>query len=341
MKAAIVEAPGKIVIRDLPVPKPNPYQALVRMEVTGVCSATDRKLSLGLKPFAPSYPCLLGHEGVGTVVETGGRVVNFKVGDRVLRPCGIYPGQEMQGISSAWGSFCEFALVTDLEAWKDQEPAGEHSRFGYARMQKKVPAHWTTDAACMLITWKETFSSLQQGGAMEGRAVAVLGDGAVGLSFAAWSHALGAASVEVVGHRAFRLERARILGASVTRNLRAGDTFEGGRDFDIIVDTLGTDEAVATSLPRLRNDGKFLIYGMDSTFETHFDRSTAPQRWSYVQANPDEAGVHDEVLRRLDKKPFDPATWITFRGGIENLSKAFTHLESPESVKAVITFHET
>jgi len=340
MKAAIIESPGKIVIRDLPVPKPNPYQALVRMEVTGVCSATDRKLSLGQKPFAPAYPALLGHEGVGTVVETGARVVNFAVGDRVLRPCGICPGHEMEGVSSAWGSFCEFGLVTDIEAWKEEEPDGGHSRFGYARLQKKVPAHWSTDAACLLITWKETFSSLQQGGDVDGRAVAVLGDGAVGLSFVAWSHALGAASVEVVGHRAFRLERARSLGASVTRNLRAGEVFEGGRDFDIIVDTLGTNEAVASSLPRLRNDGKFLVYGMDSTFETHFDRSFGPQRWAYVQANPDEAGVHDGVVARLEGRAFDPAAWITFRGSLEDLPKAFEHLESPESVKSIITFDE-
>ena len=39
MKAAIVEAPGKIVIRDLPVPKPNPYQALVRMAQKGLEAA--------------------------------------------------------------------------------------------------------------------------------------------------------------------------------------------------------------------------------------------------------------------------------------------------------------
>jgi alcohol dehydrogenase len=339
MKAAVIEKAGTIQVRDLPVPKPNPYQALVRMDIVGVCSATDRKLVHGLKPFAPAYPALLGHEGVGTVIETGSRVRAFQPGDRVLRPCAIYPGHTgPDGLSSAWGSFAEYALVTDLETWRTEEPAGEHSRYGYARLQKKIPMHFSPEEACLLITWKETYSSLLQAGSIAGMNVAVLGDGAVGLSFVAWAKALGSASVLAVGRREFRLERAARLGATATCNVRAGQTFTGGRDFEIVMDTLGTNEAIAQSLPRLRPGGAFCVYGLDSTFETAFDRSLGPASWSYIQANPDEAGVHEDVIRRLSENPFPASEWITFRGGIDDLPAAFDHLQTPQSVKAVITF---
>ncbi len=337
MKAAIIQEAGRLEIREFPVPKPNAWQALVRMDVVGVCSATDRKLVHGTKPFAPAYPALLGHESVGTVVELGKRVKAYAVGDRVLRPCALYPGQSAEGISSAWGSFCEYGLVADLETWREEEPEGDHARFSYARMQKKVPADWTAEPACLLITWKETYSSLTQTGEIAGKDIAVWGDGAVGLSFVAWARALGAASIFVIGRRDFRLERARALGATAICNIRDGGKFAGGRDFDVVVDTLGCDANIAQSLPRLRPRGVFGVYGTDS-FETTFDRSFGPASWSYVQANPDEAGVHDEVVGRLSDTPFDPAQWITFRGGIDDLPAAFTHLETPESVKAVITF---
>lgn len=339
MKAAVIEKAGILKTWDIPTPKPNAYQALVRMDIAGVCSATDRKLVNAMKPFAPVYPALLGHEGVGTVIETGARVKTFQAGDRVLRPCAIYPGHTgSEGLTSGWGSFAEYALVTDLETWKEEEPEGEHARHGYGRLQKKIPANFSPEQACMLITWKETYSSLTQAGTIAGKHVAVLGDGAVGLSFVAWSQALGAASTLAVGRREFRLERARQLGATATCNVRAGEEFSGGRDFDLVMDTLGSNEAIAQSLPRLRAGGAFCVYGLDSSFETAFDRSQGPPSWSYVQANPDEAGVHDEVIRLLSEKPFDAGEWITFRGGLDDLPAAFEHLQTPQSVKAVITF---
>ncbi len=338
MKAALITSPGVLEIRDIPLPKPNPYQALVRMDVVGVCSATDRKLVHGIKPFAPAYPSLLGHEGVGTVVELGARVRSYAMGDRVLRPCAIYPGQTFEGLSSSWGSFSEYALVTDLDTWRQEEPEGEHTRFGYARMQKAISPEWTLEQACLLVTWKETFSSLTQAGKIAGKDVAVLGDGAVGLSFVAWSRALGAASVLAVGRRSFRLDRARALGATATCNVREGGKFVGGRDFDVVVDTLGTNAAIAESLPRMRPHGVFCVYGLDASFETTFDRSLGPVSWAYLQANPDEAGVHDEVVNRLSVEPFDANQWITFRGSLDELPSAFTHLETPESVKAAIFF---
>lgn len=337
MKAVVVTEPGKIEVREISTPRPNPYQALVRMDIVGVCSATDRKLVYAIKPFAPAYPALLGHEGVGTIVETGAGVRNYNVGDRVLRPCGLYPGEMVEGVSSAWGSLCEFGLVTDVEAWRAAEPEGEHSRFSYSRMQKIVPVNWTAEQACLLITWKETYSSLTQAGEIAGKDIAVWGDGAVGLSFVAWSRALGAASISVIGRRKFRLERARALGATATCNLRGDEEFVGGRDFDLVVDTLGSDENIAKSLPRLRPSGVFTVYGTDS-FKTSFDRSHGPASWSYVQASPDEGGVHDKVLDLLGTTPFDSNEWITFRGGIDDLPAAFAHLETPESLKAIITF---
>lgn len=338
MKAAVITSPGVLEIREISVPKPNPYQALVRMDVVGVCSATDRKLVHGTKPFAPVYPTLLGHESVGTVVELGARVRGYSMGDRVLRPCAIYPGHTFSGLSSCWGSFADYALVTDLATWREEEPEGEHTRFGYARMQKTIPAEMTLEQACLLITWKETFSSLTQAGKIAGKDVVVLGDGAVGLSFVAWSRALGAASILAVGRREFRLERARALGATATCNVRDGGDFSGGRDFDVVVDTLGTNAAIGEALPRMRPHGVFCVYGLDATFETAFDRSLGPVSWSYLQANPDEAGVHDEVVGRISSEPFDTNQWITFRGGLEDLPAAFSHLETPRSVKAAIFF---
>lgn len=63
------------------VPRPEPDQLLVRVEACGVCR-TDLHLAEGdLQPHRPS--CVPGHEVVGRIVATGGRVSAHAVGDRV------------------------------------------------------------------------------------------------------------------------------------------------------------------------------------------------------------------------------------------------------------------
>jgi threonine dehydrogenase-like Zn-dependent dehydrogenase len=74
MRAAVVEAPGRIGIRRTPVPEPREGELLVRMEGSGVC-ASDLPLWEGRSWFAyPREPGAPGHEGWGVEVVSGRRV---------------------------------------------------------------------------------------------------------------------------------------------------------------------------------------------------------------------------------------------------------------------------
>ena len=81
MKAGIVKKFGKTIdIENTDKPKPDKYQALVKLISTGVCH-TDLHALEGDWPVKPSPPFIPGHEGVGEVVELGEDAVNFQVGD--------------------------------------------------------------------------------------------------------------------------------------------------------------------------------------------------------------------------------------------------------------------
>ena len=79
----------------VPVPRPGPGEALVRVESAGV-NFIDVYKRTGLYPVA--LPATLGEEGAGTVVASGEGATRVKAGDRV-----------------AWagtlGSYAEFAVV--------------------------------------------------------------------------------------------------------------------------------------------------------------------------------------------------------------------------------------
>jgi len=337
MKAAILRSPGNLEIAEIPIPKPNEFQALVKMEICGVCSGTDTHIYEGKVPFPIDYPGVFGHEGVGRVVEVGKRVQKYKLGDRVLRPCAIYPDQRINGLGSNWGSYAEYGLVTDLETWRNEQPHGEHARFWYGRLQLIVPAELSSIRASLLITWKETYSALAYLGNVKGKDIAIVGDGCVGLSFCRWASVLGAVSVTVIGHRDFRLEQARKLGATQVLNTHQAK-LPSTRLFDLVVDTVGSSEAVEQMLPMLRDRGSLGVYGVGNTFRVEFDRSQGPTRWSFAQINPDEAGCHAEVLGLLNKHRFCAEDFVTCTQSLENLPKALAHLRDPRSIKAVIQF---
>lgn len=74
MRAAVLEAPRRIVLRDAVRPEPESGELLVRIEGCGVC-ASDLPVWEGRPWFDyPVEPGAPGHEGWGSVVATGQRV---------------------------------------------------------------------------------------------------------------------------------------------------------------------------------------------------------------------------------------------------------------------------
>ncbi|MBI3781723.1 MAG: zinc-dependent alcohol dehydrogenase family protein [candidate division NC10 bacterium] len=85
MHAMVLGAPGKPPqFVTVAVPKPKAGQVLVRVHACGVCR-TDLHIVDG-ELSDPKFPLILGHEIVGTAVQVGDRVEQFRLGDRVGVP---------------------------------------------------------------------------------------------------------------------------------------------------------------------------------------------------------------------------------------------------------------
>jgi propanol-preferring alcohol dehydrogenase len=85
MRAMLLEtAKQPLRLREVPIPRPKPNQILIRVHACGVCR-TDLHILDG-ELSEPKLPLILGHEIVGRVVQIGGKVENFRIGDRVGVP---------------------------------------------------------------------------------------------------------------------------------------------------------------------------------------------------------------------------------------------------------------
>ncbi|MCS6923831.1 MAG: zinc-dependent alcohol dehydrogenase family protein [Fimbriimonadales bacterium] len=111
MRAMVLERVGEpLVLRELPVPKPNANQVLIRVRACGVCR-TDLHVVDGELP-RPKLPLILGHEIVGEVVQLGAAVQGLQVGQRVGVPWLGHTCGACRFCEAGRENLCEFAQFT-------------------------------------------------------------------------------------------------------------------------------------------------------------------------------------------------------------------------------------
>ena len=83
MKAAVLEAVGQLVIREVARPVlDKPDWALIKVRAVGICGSEIHAFQ-GTHPFRKP-PSILGHEVTGDIVQVGADVTGFSAGDRVF-----------------------------------------------------------------------------------------------------------------------------------------------------------------------------------------------------------------------------------------------------------------
>src|SRR6185312_8312147 len=127
MKAIRVQktgGPEVLTLVDLPVPRPKPNEAIVKIAASGV-NFIDVYFREGRYP-AP-LPFVDGQEGAGTVTEVGSDVKTLKAGDHVA-------------YSNVLGSYAEYAAVPAEKLVK--VPAGISGEQAAAAMLQGMTAHY-------------------------------------------------------------------------------------------------------------------------------------------------------------------------------------------------------
>lgn len=315
MKTLVVAKDGKVTIEEVNKPRYNECQALVKTIACGMCGTDVKLLHRTFKGFPESvYPIMLGHEGVGEVVEIGAKVKGFKVGDKVLLPFVDPDPENLPGLGSGWGAMSEYAVVCDPEAdWPDGAP---DCAFAQTVLDDDLDP---VDAA-MIITFREVLSNIRYFGIQPTDSVAVFGCGPVGLSYIKFLSLLGVKNLIACDILPEKLAQAEAYGAAHLINSKEQDVkaevrklFPEGVDY--VLDAAGSPIVVNQGMGLIKDRGAVLCYGVPEKEEVTIDFSQADYNWRVIyQQMPrkrEEGEAHAQVLEWMRSGALDIKDFIS------------------------------
>ncbi|MGO4383003.1 zinc-dependent alcohol dehydrogenase family protein [Specibacter sp. RAF43] len=276
MKALIYRGPGEKSWAEAPKPGIlHPGDAIVRVDTTTICG-TDLHILKGDVPTVQPGR-ILGHEGVGTVAETGQGVHDVAVGDRVLisciKSCGHCPNCRAGLYSHCLGEEGQSGIGWVLGHLIDGTQA-EYVRVPYAdNSLYKLPDGVSDVEAVMLSDILPTGFEIGvlAGGVKPGDVVAVIGAGPVGLAAIATAGLCGAGTVVAIDRDANRLRQAMEFGATDAVNSTESDWHSqvmartDGEGVDVAIEAVGLPETFTMAVGLARAGGRIANVGVHGT----------------------------------------------------------------------------
>jgi putative PIG3 family NAD(P)H quinone oxidoreductase len=233
MRAIVAESAEQLTWQEVPDISPDSGEVLIKVSAAGVNRA-DVLQAAGNYPPPPGASQIIGLEVSGTIVEVGGGVDQWVIGQQV---CGLLAG----------GGYAEFVAV----------PSGQ-----VMPVPDGVPLHHAAglpEVACTV------WSNLMMTARLEAGQLLLIHGGASGIGTHAIQVALALGSrVAVTAGSTNKLELCRELGAEITINYRDEDFVERVRaegGADVILDIMGA-AYLDRNVDALATEGRMVTIGM-------------------------------------------------------------------------------
>lgn len=352
MKAFVMHGIGEVGIIDKPIPRPGPYDAVLRTTAALICTSDTHTVAGAI---GPRKDLTLGHEAVGVIHELGEAVAAvglFKFGQRVavnaITPC--YACENCQrGFPSQCGGMLggwKFANV------KDGSMAEYfHVNNALANLAP-IPDDLNDEQAAYCCDMLSTgFVAAEFGNIPLGGSVAVFGEGPVGMMATVGARLCGAGFVIGVESKPDRASMARNFGADLIVDYSKEDPVEairkatGGKGVDTAIEALGSPKTFAACVSATRPGGTISNVGY------HGDGDNVPiprLDWGVGMSDktirtalcPGGSERMGRLMRLIQMGRVDPRPMTTHRFRFGEIQKAFRMMQTKEDgmIKPLIGF---
>jgi len=253
---------GSVETRSVPVPEIKSNEVLLEVKAVGVCGS-DLHQWHGTHSWPVNYPCTLGHEFGGQIVQLGTDVKTFKEGDRVV--------SETAAVIDTQSPFSRRGLYN-----LDPSRLG----FGYGvdggmaryvavpeRCLHAIPDALDLNIAALTEPCCVAYNAVCVNSHIRpGDTVLVIGPGPIGLLCGQMAKLSGAGTVIMAGlpNDAFRLQVARQMGSDITLTedvYATVQSIQDGMGVDLVIDAAGVSATLQLAMQCVRPAGQITKVG--------------------------------------------------------------------------------
>jgi threonine dehydrogenase-like Zn-dependent dehydrogenase len=340
MRAAIFNEPRSITVGDRPDPAiAEPTDAVVRVVLSCVCGS-DLWYYRGDSEFVPGP---IGHEFVGVVEDVGSDVQRIRKGDFVIAPFAYSDGtcpHCLHGMTTACATGGFYPMNGD-------GGQGEAVRVPLADGSLvPVPGSGHSDAMlASLLTLSDVMATGHHAAVCArvepGHTVAVVGDGAVGLSAVIAAKRLGADRIIALSRHADRQALAREFGATDIVEQRGGEAtaavmeLTDGVGVDGTLECVGTGQAVETALSIARPGSMVGYVGVPHGVELPVAQLFFGNKGVLGGPAPARAYI-PELLDDVLEGRIDPGRVLDFETDLEGTAEAYAAMDERRAIKSLL-----
>jgi len=247
--------------------EPGPRDVAIDITYCGVCHSDLHTVRSEWE--GTLYPCVPGHEIVGTVRAVGPEVTRFKVGDPVGVGCLVDSCGHCGSCKEDLENYCTNGWTGTYNAPSADAPG--HTLGGYAQaitvdehfvLAIRHPREQLAAVAPLLCAGITTYSPLRHWKAGPGKKVGVVGIGGLGHMAIKIAHAMGAHVVAFTSTPAKRQDALALGADEAVVSREAEEMAAHAGTFDLIIDTVAASHVLDAYVNLLHRDGTLVLLGV-------------------------------------------------------------------------------
>jgi len=269
---------GHFDMKEVPIPKPGPFDILVKMKHVGICGSDVHYYEHGkIGDFIVTGPIILGHECAGEIVELGASITEkwgFKVGDQVCLEPGYGCGK---------CDLCrtgKYNLCEDMIFMATPPYDGALQEYVCYPLECvfKLPKNMSTRDGALMEPLSVGMHACQVAEASIGKSAVILGAGPIGLVTLLSLKARGVSHIYVTDLVQQRLDTALRLGATegiIAKSdvLAEVNRLTNGKGVDMVFETAGSTITTQLTVDLVKKGGMIVLVGMPPDGRCNFNMS--------------------------------------------------------------------